>query len=210
MKTFDKYHDEVSVLTEPVNDWMDLNGINILDQMYTNPEVSIFPFQIWVQHTNVLRALENSGPCPRIMERMQGAKVFSRVAKDLGYLDDTQFAILNEMWNFSEREPMLQMIPDLYVYLKVSPTTCLERVRARNRPEERNVDINYLSALHSYHQSWLDQGSITNFRGEQTEVIVVDADVDIKTCPTLYDDVAEKIMAKIRWNASGNERDRGI
>ena len=210
MKTFDKYHDEVSVLTEPVNDWMDLNGINILDQMYTSPEVSIFPFQIWVQHTNVLRALENSGPCPRIMERMQGAKVFSRVAKDLGYLDDTQFAILNEMWNFSEREPMLQMIPDLYVYLKVSPTTCLERVRARNRPEERNVDINYLSALHSYHQSWLDQGSITNFRGEQTEVIVVDADVDIKTCPTLYDDVAEKIMAKIRWDASGNERDRGI
>jgi deoxyadenosine/deoxycytidine kinase len=41
------------------------------------------------------------------------------------------------------------------VYLRATPKTCLERIRARNRPEETSIDLNYLTTLHRRHEDWL-------------------------------------------------------
>ena len=170
----------------------------MLEQMYRDPVRSIFPFQIWVHQTNLKRILDPTGPGPRIVERLQGARVFSQVARDKGYLSEIESSLLQEIWDFSEKEPTLNMLPDLYIYMKVSPATCLQRIRARNRPEEGGIDIRYLTALHIYHQSWLDHGKVTNTKNEQIDVIVVDGERDITQHPNMYEDVAKAVMQRVR------------
>jgi deoxyadenosine/deoxycytidine kinase len=59
------------------------------------------------------------------------------------------------------------------VYLRATPKTCLERIRARNRPEETSIDLNYLTTLHRRHEDWLmprHEGDILS-----PPVLVVDA-----------------------------------
>jgi deoxyadenosine/deoxycytidine kinase len=41
------------------------------------------------------------------------------------------------------------------VYLRATPKTCIERIRARNRPEETSINLNYLTTLHRRHEEWL-------------------------------------------------------
>ena len=202
MQAFGKYSTEIKVLPEPVAEWKNMRGVNLLDQMYRNPARTIFPFQIWVHQTNLKRVLDPTGPGPRIIERLQGARAFSQVARDNGYLDETQASLLHEIWDFAEKEPKLNMLPDLYIYMKVSPATCLQRIRTRNRPEEGGIDIRYLTALHNYHQSWLNHGKVTNAKNEQIEVIVVDGERDINQHPSMYEDVATCVMQRVRHHES--------
>jgi deoxyadenosine/deoxycytidine kinase len=43
----------------------------------------------------------------------------------------------------------------ILVYLRATPKTCIERIRARNRPEETTIDLGYLTTLHRRHEEWL-------------------------------------------------------
>ena len=198
LKALEKFETTVKVLPEPVSKWKDVRGINLLERMYTDPKNNLFPFQVWVHYTNVERALDTTAPRPRVFERLQGARVFTQVARDNGHLNETQHSILYELWKFAEKEH--EMLPNLYVYVRASPQTCLRRIRDRNRLEEKSVTLEYLSSLHQYHQSWLNHGSIANYRGEQIPVLIVDADKDISDHPRIYEEAAILIMQSIYEN----------
>jgi deoxyadenosine/deoxycytidine kinase len=59
------------------------------------------------------------------------------------------------------------------VYLRATPKTCIERIRARNRPEETSIDLNYLTTLHHRHEEWLIPRSYGDT--PSTPVLIVDA-----------------------------------
>ena len=46
-------------------------------------------------------------------------------------------------------------LPDLIIYIRTSPSTVYERIKQRGRSEERKVDQNYLTLLHSLHEKWI-------------------------------------------------------
>jgi deoxyadenosine/deoxycytidine kinase len=62
------------------------------------------------------------------------------------------------------------------VYLRTKPATCLERIRARNRPEEVSIDLDYLNALHERHEEWLAVRTYDDI--SSPPVLIVDADQD--------------------------------
>ena len=76
---------------------------------------------------------------------------------------------------FGERERRSRSVPlrTVLVYLRATPKTCLERIRARNRPEETSIDMSYLTTLHHRHEEWLINQSHTP--RSSTPVLVVDA-----------------------------------
>ncbi len=61
----------------------------------------------------------------------------------------------------------------IIVYLRAAPDICLERIRARNRPEETSIDLNYLTTLHCRHEDWLM--SRTHGNTHSPPVLIVDA-----------------------------------
>ena len=42
-----------------------------------------------------------------------------------------------------------------YIYLRVSPATCLARANSRGRAEESQLPLSYLQLLHDLHDTWL-------------------------------------------------------
>lgn len=42
------------------------------------------------------------------------------------------------------------------VYLRTDPEVAYQRIKTRNRPEERNVTFEYIKHLHDLHDRWLN------------------------------------------------------
>jgi len=81
---------------------------------------------------------------------------------------------------------------DGIVYLRCSPSTCERRLKKRHRTEESTVSIDYLTQIHSRHESWLMQGNIAPaFR---RPVLVIDCNPEFE-----HDEVRQRAMvAKIK------------
>ena len=45
--------------------------------------------------------------------------------------------------------------PDGYIYLRCEPNVCLNRIQNRDREEETNIPVDYLTSLHNKHDNWL-------------------------------------------------------
>lgn len=53
---------------------------------------------------------------------------------------------------------------DLFIYLTCSPEAQLERIRSRNRPHERNVDIDFIHTLDAYISRFVHMAEIEGAR----------------------------------------------
>merc|ERR1712029_1125426 len=45
--------------------------------------------------------------------------------------------------------------PDLIIFLKTDVETVEKRIKKRGRPEEQNIDMNYVDAINRLHEDWL-------------------------------------------------------
>jgi deoxyadenosine/deoxycytidine kinase len=70
-------------------------------------------------------------------------------------------------WKFIRNETKL-----IYIYLKSNPTTCFNRIKKRNREEEKNINIAYLEDLNHYHELWLNN--------DNENIIIIDCDEDFE------------------------------
>lgn len=74
-------------------------------------------------------------------------------------------------------------MPDLIVYLRTSPESVFERMKARMRGEECAVPLSYLKDLHKFYEGWIGVSSgICKIGPESSQtfcpVVVLDADLD--------------------------------
>ncbi len=64
-----------------------------------------------------------------------------------------EWEIYTDWFNWLSNE--FDVKPDGYIYLKVQPNICLERINKRNRQEESGIPIEYLENIHIKHDNWL-------------------------------------------------------
>ena len=140
------------VIPEPVEDWKNVHGANMLKLMYEDPLKHTFLFQNVVLLSDVKRMSANPDAANvRLVERITGSQCFIQQALKKGNLTQLEANILANWSNFitsSQGTPTA----DATVYLKTSPTVALERIRKRNRPEEVGMGLEYLQELHALHE----------------------------------------------------------
>lgn len=106
--------------------------------------------------------------------------VFAKSLFEGGQLDALEWAIYQEWHTFLVGQLGAHTAPHAFLYLRASPQVCgrerrrkgpgkrcgcdtrrfasqrcLERLRCRARPEERDVTLRYLQQLHAQHERWL-------------------------------------------------------
>uniref|UniRef100_G1N010 Deoxyguanosine kinase n=1 Tax=Meleagris gallopavo TaxID=9103 RepID=G1N010_MELGA len=81
--------------------------------------------------------------------------VFAKSLFEGGQLDALEWAVYQEWHTFLVGQLGAHTAPHAFLYLRASPQVCLERLRCRARPEERDVTLRYLQQLHVQHERWL-------------------------------------------------------
>ncbi|XP_059610560.1 deoxynucleoside kinase [Phlebotomus argentipes] len=172
---FKKYQDSVCLLTEPVEQWRNCGGVNLLDLMYKEPYRWAMPFQTYVTITMLNMHVHPTDKSVKLMERSMYSARYCFVENMVrsGMLHPGMYNILEEWYN--SIESMVNVQADLIVYLRTDPEVAYERVRARARSEESCVPLEYLREIHERYENWLIHGQ----HHRPAPVMVLDGNLDL-------------------------------
>ena len=188
-----KLGEVAQVHCEPLNEWTNFCGENLLQQMYEDPKKNSFLFQTFVQYTMAKIQFEEAPNKIKITERslLSERFVFIEAIRILKHISPLQYEVLVAWFNLinSKITPANEVI-----YLRTSPLLALGRLRGRNRVGEESVSKEYLSLLHSLHESWLidwEQGDLPY------KLTIIDQDKPLKELEPEIDGIVERLRSYV-------------
>lgn len=156
LEHFQRYKN-VAIYPEPIHEWRNLNGHNLLAKMYEDPKKWSFSFQTYVQLTMMQ---QHSAKPPRsatikVMERSTYSARYCFVEKlhRDGLISGPAVSVYDEWFKWLRKNTNLNA--DLIVYLRTDPEVVYERILNRNRAEEKCMGYEYVVDLHKLHEEWL-------------------------------------------------------
>ena len=194
-------YSDISVHTEPLDIWQNLNGTDFLELAYTNPQRWGMTFESLVTLTmaeiHLGGSLGSSDYRPvKVMER----SVHSARACFIEYIRPSitggEMAVLDSWYDLLNNHKNYDMEVDLIIYLQTSPEVALTRVRGRQRSEEQEIQLEFFKRMHGLHEDWLiNKNSTMVVRPPQ--VLVINADQDISLLTKTYSKLAKMIWKLI-------------
>eukprot|EP01083_Nonionella_stella_P006369 18487_1 len=113
-----------------------------------------------------------------------------------GMLNHTEWGIFRDWFSW-----LVQCFSGLqldgFIYLRTTPSACLERLHKRGRQEETKVEIEYLNALHERHEEWLVKSIHTDTVAKEIRdvpILVLDTTEEFESNP----EVGAKLLASVR------------
>jgi len=148
----------IIIIPESLDIWNEIKegDKSIFQLFYENKSKYGFAFQILTFLTityNMMGQLQKMGKKDTIIiERspISNIMIFGQMLYDDKIIGEAEFSILKYMVNG------LMMPVDKIVYLRSTPTECMERIKERNREGEEDIELNYLQNIHNKHETWLD------------------------------------------------------
>lgn len=165
----ERFNNKRLTAEEPVHLWTDW-----LDLFYKHPERYAFGIQVRIlndlvdlDRTFAQHYAQNKNKNV-VFERspFDTVFVFGTLLRDDGKLHPLEWELLRTM--YSEHG----WTPDVVIYLRTSPSTCVKRIGERDRESERAIDENYIHSLHDRHEALLRSG---DHGAPPFEVFTVDA-----------------------------------
>ena len=148
MKIIGDYFSQVEFVEEPVKQWQNLGGMNLLDAFYSDPQRWGFSFEFYSMLTKIqalLNAAKSDKPVIVIERSILSNKVFMDLSHELGKLEEMEYRMLMNTYDFYLEHvyPQLSGI----IYLDTPVDECIKRITKRNRGEECGIERSYLQAL---------------------------------------------------------------
>ena len=103
----------------------------------------------------MLECKAGTSPGTLLDRGLPGDRVFARMHYQAGNLHALEWQTYEALYSEFMSVPHLQ--PTVLVYLDVTPTTALRRIRQRNRPSEERITLDYLSTLGEAYRDLLDE-----------------------------------------------------
>lgn len=192
LKYFEKFQD-VELVPEPVAEWCDVGGHNLLGKLYEDPKRWSFQFQSYVQLTR-LQLLKKQTDCSvKIIERsiQNNRFCFLENARREGSLSGSELEVLIEWYKWLDTNLGIPL--DLIVYLRTSPQVAYDRLRQRGRKEESGVPMQFIEGLHQSYEDWLIHQSQGNL---PAPLLILDADQGIEKMLETYEKFTDEIRGK--------------
>ena len=148
MKIIGHYFSSVEFVEEPVNQWQNLGGMNLLDAFYTDPQRLGFSFEFYSMLSKIkalLNAANSDKPVIVIERSILSNKVFMDLSHELGKLEEMEYKMLMNTYDFYLQHvyPQLSGI----IYLDTPVDECIRRITKRNRGEECSIERSYLQRI---------------------------------------------------------------
>lgn len=170
----------IDVYPEPLHEWQDLDGNNIFDLYYKNPEKYSFTFQSFVLLTLAKRNLCTSNKPVQVYERSIESvqNCFIKALLRMHDIDSSMNAVLQEYIEFLNQQ--FGEEADLIIYIRTTPSAVLERIAGRGRSEERGITEEYLLLLNKLYENWIS-------KQKKGRVFVIDGNQKFEDLKTEYE-----------------------
>ena len=148
LKIIGKHFKDVEFVEEPVKQWQNLGGMNLLDAFYTDPKRWGFSFEFFSMLTKLkalLKAANTDKPIIIIERSILSNKIFIDISKELGKLDKMEYRMLMNTYDFYLQHVYPQLAG--IIYLDTPVEECIRRITKRNRGEECSIEKSYLELL---------------------------------------------------------------
>lgn len=186
------------IVLEPVDMWKELvgdDGKNILQTFYEDIPRWAYSFQNVACITRMMKIENTIRQSPHkyiFLDRSLGTdkNVFEAMLHDDGKINMIEHSMYNLWCNFYN-EYVRSLNDQVYIYLKASPKTCLNRIKTRGRVEEETIPLEYLENLNKYHDKWLLSEEMTE------NVIIIDCDEDFERDENKHDQMILEIKSRL-------------
>jgi len=173
--------DDCEVVDEPVEMWkkiVDENGKNILQLFYDDSKRWGYSFQNVACISRMIKieeAIKESSKKIIFLDRSLGTDrhIFEKMLYDSGVITEIEHQMYN-MWCDFYYKHVRNQTNNVVIYLKSSPSVCAERILKRGREEEKNITLEYLTSLDTYHNNWLLKDTT------DSNIIIIDCDSDFE------------------------------
>lgn len=185
---------------EPINEWRNVQGHNLLMLTYADPKRWNFTFQHYVQLSRLNLQTKKSEKAIQIFERsLQNNRFcFVEMAHNNGLLAEPDYIALCEWYDWIQSHMDISL--DLIVYLRSTPEVVHERMQIRNRPEESRIPLDYLRKVHEYYEKWLVSRDPSTL---PAPVLVIDVNKDLSTVKTMYKLIEQYIFGQKQLPSKG-------
>jgi len=175
--------EEMNILAvlEPVSKWQEIksssSGLNLLDIFYKDPkrysylfqtfaflsrmQSQLHPYEILEKDTNNKKMFLTNTKTEKaetviVFERsvLSDRYCFAKNCFETGIMSEVEHKVYETFHTFLVEEFKMLRLNGI-IYLRTNPETCVERLKKRNRSEEKDVDKDYLETLHKKHEEWL-------------------------------------------------------
>ena len=196
LKYFEKVDENVAVVPEPVTEWCDLNGVNLLQKLYEDSQRWSMQFQAYVQLSRLRLLKHPSKKKIKLLERsiQNNRFCFLELAQREGSLGKHELAVLKSWYEWLDQSMGLEL--DLIVYLRTSPEISYNRMCARGRSEENGIPRQFIQSLHNVYEDWLIHKTLGTI---DTPVLVIDADSTKEEMIKSYESYKSKIFGSCRF-----------
>ena len=148
LKIMENNFKDIEFVEEPVKQWQNLGGMNLLESFYTDPKRWGFSFEFFSMLTKIKALLNaaNSDKSIIVIERsILSNKVFIDLSHELGKLEDMEYVMLMNTYKFYLQHvyPQISGI----IYLDTPVDECIKRITKRNRGEECTIERSYLQSI---------------------------------------------------------------
>jgi len=151
------------VKKEPLEEWKPY-----LDAFYNDPQRNSLNLQLKVLSSfdTIKTNFVESGKNILIVERspFDSLNVFAKTLVKEKNMTMSEFETLDALHETTWK-------PDFVVYLRSTPSVCMQRLQSRSRDNEQTIELQYLSQIHSEYDN-------AYYNCPVSSVIVVDADED--------------------------------
>ena len=165
LKIIGKHFKDVEFVEEPVKQWQNLGGMNLLDAFYTDPKRWGFSFEFFSMLTKLkalLKAANTDKPIIIIERSILSNKIFIDISKELGKLDKMEYCMLLNTYNFYLEHVYPQLAG--IIYLDTPVEECIRRITKRNRGEECSIEKSYLEAIKKKMDEMCDSSTMVVIR----------------------------------------------
>ena len=183
------------VIPEPVDMWKNLvntDGKNILQTFYEDIPRWAYSFQNVACITRMMKmeeTIKNSSSKYIFLDRSLGTdkNVFEAMLYDQGQINEMEHQMYTLWCDFYHKYVRSQE-NQIYIYLKASPETCVDRIKKRGRVEEESIGLEYLKGLNDYHDTWLLN---------EPNTIIIDCEEEFETNADKHNHMINQIKSKL-------------
>jgi len=175
---------------EPVENWMNIQGFDLLKALYTQSNRWTFTFEMMAllsRIRNHMNAVDNHAAI-HVYERsiLSCFHVFIQHDLEQKYLNEAEYRILQEHFEHGLNET-IDLSKTIILYLDLPPRECYQRINKRSRQSESTINLERLQQL-NYHYGQF----ISNFQSCPIHIIDASQSID-QTCQQV-DSILDQVL----------------